>query len=63
MARARRKADQIGVILDSLGIHFRTRFVLPIPTISKRSLMLECLIEGSGENQVADLFSDLISLK
>ena len=44
MARARRRADQISVILDRLGIHFRTRFVLPNPTISKRSLMPEGLI-------------------
>ena len=63
MARARRRADQISVIFDSLGIHLRTRFVLPNPTISKHSLMLDGLIEGFSENQVADLFSDLISLK
>ena len=58
-----RRADQISVILDLLGIHLRTRSVLPNPTISKRSLMPWGLIEGSSENQVADLFSDLISLK
>ena len=58
-----RRADQISVILDLLGIHFRTRFVLQNPTISKHSLMPWGLIEGFSENQVADLFSDLISLK
>ena len=58
-----RRANQIGVIFDSLGIHFRTRSVLPNPTISKRSLMPEGVIEGFSENQVADLFSNLISLK
>ena len=57
------KADQFAVILDSFGIHFRTSFVLPNYTVSKRLLMPEGLIEGFSENQVADLFSYMISLK